>query len=160
MIRYIIGIDPGFTGAIACLDLTSMDVIVHDIPVLKDKQGRAIVNSAELVEILVPPAGTEKQVQAVLEKVHAMPKQGVSSTFRFGQCYGSLQTALAAHRIPVHDITPPTWKKYFGLSNDKGVSRGLAIQRFPRQADQFKRIKDDGRAEAALLALYGKEKCI
>jgi len=66
--------------------------------------------------------------------------------------------ALAAHRIPVQYVTPSIWKKHFGLSKEKGVSRGFAIQRFPEHAESFQRVKDDGRAEAALIALYGKDK--
>jgi crossover junction endodeoxyribonuclease RuvC len=65
--------------------------------------------------------------------------------------------ALAAHQVPVQYVTPAKWKKYFGLSKNKGSSRGLAIQRFPQVSDKFSRVKDDGRAEAALIALYGKE---
>lgn len=97
---------------------------------------------------------------AVLEQVHAMPKQGVSSTFRFGQCYGALQMAVVGHGYEVHDVTPQKWKKHFGLSNDKGVSRSVASQRFPQCAELFKRVKDDGRAEAALMALYGAEELL
>lgn len=155
---FIVGIDPGNTGAIACLDLKTCDVTVLDMPTYKGKSGKVVVNPMELLEILEPPSSEPGSVMAVLEHVWSRPKEGVSSAFRFGQNYGSLQTALAAHKYPVHDVTPPVWKKHFGLNSEKGVSRGLAIQRFPRQADLFKRVKDDGRAEAALIALYGKEK--
>lgn len=158
--RYIIGIDPGLSGAISVLDLQTLDVTIADMPTLKGKSGKTITNTAELLELLVPPAGTQGQVMAVLEQVWARPKEGVSSAFRFGQNYGSIQAALMAHKYPVHDVTPPKWKKHFGLSSEKGISRGLAIQRFPRQAAMFKRVKDDGRAEAALIALYGKEKLL
>jgi len=78
--------------------------------------------------------------------------------FRFGQGYGAIQMALAGHKIPTRLVTPSKWKSHFGLSRDKGVSRGLAMQRFPEQAQMFSRVKDDGRAEAALIALYGQEK--
>jgi len=93
---------------------------------------------------------------AIIEQVAAMRGQGVTSMFRFGQSYGATQMAVAAHKIPMQFVTPAKWKSYLGLSRDKGVSRSLASQRFPKQADLFKRVKDDGRAEAALLALYGK----
>jgi len=82
----------------------------------------------------------------------------VSSMFRFGQGYGAIQMALAGHKIPTRLVTPAKWKSHFGLSRDKGVSRGLAMQRFPEQSQMFSRVKDDGRAEAALIALYGQEK--
>lgn len=158
--RFIIGIDPGQTGAIAILDLQTLDVTVEDMPTYKGKSGKVLTNSAALLEILKPPTELNGQVMAVLEQVWARQGEGVSSAFRFGQGYGSLQTALAAHKLITHDVTPQKWKKYFGLNSDKGVSRGLAIQRFPNQADLFKRVKDDGRAEAALIALYGKEKLL
>lgn len=158
MLKYIVGIDPGNSGAIACLDLSTHDIIVCDMPTYKGKSGKTVVNSMELLEMLEPPSGDPGSVFAVLEQVWSRPKEGVSSAFRFGQNYGSCQTALAAHKYDVRDVTPPVWKRHFGLTSDKGVSRGLAIQRFPRQADLFKRVKDDGRAEAALIALYGKEK--
>ena len=77
--------------------------------------------------------------------------------FRFGETYGATQMAVAAHKVPIQYVTPAKWKGHFRLNRDKGVSRGLATQRFPDCADLFKRVKDDGRAEAALIALYGKE---
>lgn len=158
-LRYMIGIDPGLTGAIACLDLGTGDVYLADMPIYKGKNGKTVTNSAELAGIFrdiherAPGA-----VSAFLEQVWSRPKEGVSSAFRFGQNYGSLQTALAAFQIPVHDVTPPVWKKHFGLSKEKDSSRGLATQFFPRQYDQFKLVKHHGRAEAALIALYGQRK--
>lgn len=77
--------------------------------------------------------------------------------FRFGQTYGALQMALAGHGYETHYVTPNTWKKHFKLSRDKGVSRGLAMRRFPDVASMFSRVMDDGRAEAALIALHAFE---
>jgi crossover junction endodeoxyribonuclease RuvC len=77
--------------------------------------------------------------------------------FRFGETYGATQMAVAAHAMPIHYVTPAKWKGHFKLSRDKGVSRSVAIQRFPKNAADFSRVKDDGRAEAALIALYGSE---
>jgi crossover junction endodeoxyribonuclease RuvC len=65
--------------------------------------------------------------------------------------------ALAIYQIPHQLVTAAKWKKYFNLSQDKGISRRLASERFPHDAEQFSRVKDDGRAEAALLALYAAE---
>jgi crossover junction endodeoxyribonuclease RuvC len=75
--------------------------------------------------------------------------------FRFGQQLGALEMAVAAKGHELRWVTPAKWKAHFGLVADKGVARGLAIQRFPQHAKLFARAKDDGRAEAALIALYG-----
>lgn len=155
MERFFIGVDPGFTGAVACYCPEARTLIVEDMPVIKDpSSGRPIVNHPVLYAMLRP---TIQNVSAMVEKVHAMPNQSAQSGFRFGEGFGALQMALFAHEIPTHFVSPAAWKKYFRLSKDKGASRGLATQRFPANADQFKRVKDDGRAEAALIALYAAE---
>lgn len=77
--------------------------------------------------------------------------------FRFGQQVGAIEMAAAAHGHELRYVTPSTWKAHFGLSADKGVARGYAMKRFPALADQLSRVKDDGRAEALLIALYGLE---
>lgn len=153
---YVIGIDPGFTGALAVLDATAGTLVsVVDMPVQMNKKGKQELNLHRLFELLTPPADT--QVTAVLEFVAARPGQGAPATFRFGQGYGAIEMALAGHKIPVQYVTPAKWKRHFALSKDKGVSRGFATQRFPDWAPEFARVKDDGRAEATLIALYGKE---
>jgi crossover junction endodeoxyribonuclease RuvC len=149
-----IGIDPGFSGAIAFYAPKENIVSVYDMPVYQNAKGKTEINLYELHEILEPE--TDEPHMAIIEQVAAMRGQGVTSMFRFGQSYGATQMAVAAHKIPMQFVTPAKWKSYLGLSRDKGVSRSLATQRFPKQADLFKRVKDDGRAEAALLALYGK----
>lgn len=153
---YVIGIDPGFSGALAVLDsMTGTIVSVMDMPVQKNKKGKLELNLHMLFDLLTPPENT--QVKAVLEFVAARPGQGAPATFRFGQGYGAVEMALAGHKIPVQYVTPAKWKKHFGLTKDKGVSRGFATQRFPDHAEAFQRVKDDGRAEACLIALYGSE---
>lgn len=155
---FIIGIDPGFTGALAVIDAAAGTLVsVVDMPVYKNPKGRQELNHSLLFSLLDP--GTE-QVKAVLEQVAARPGQGAPATFRFGQGYGAIEMALAAHSIPVQYVTPAKWKQHFKLSKDKGVSRSLATQRFPSHAHQFAQVKDDGRAEASLIALYGKEKLL
>lgn len=149
-----IGIDPGFSGAIAFYAPKENIVSIYDMPVYQNAKGKTEINLYELHDILAPE--TDEPHMAIIEQVAAMRGQGVTSMFRFGQSYGVTQMAVAAHKIPMQFVTPAKWKSYLGLSRDKGVSRSLASQRFPKQADLFKRVKDDGRAEAALLALYGK----
>lgn len=151
----IVGIDPGFTGAIALLDPGSWTLEIHDMPVLSTTKGKTLLNYTELCNLLAPN-DAERSI-AILEKVSAMPGQGVSSMFRFGQCLGALQMAIAGHGYEVFEPTASIWKKHFGLSKDKDASRGLAIQRFPGSSGAFTRKKDADRAEAALMALYGLE---
>lgn len=150
-----LGIDPGFSGAIASLDSVSGSLNVIDMPILSSTKGKTEMDHIRLFDALSVPAGTS--VECLLEFVASRPGQSAPATFRFGQGYGAIEMALAANRIPIRYITPSKWKKYFGLSSDKGASRGLATKRFPTKADLFTRVKDDGRAEAALIALYALE---
>jgi crossover junction endodeoxyribonuclease RuvC len=94
---------------------------------------------------------------AVIERVAAMPRQGVSSTFKFGTAYGIIQGVIATLEIPVHFVAPGRWKKHFGLTADKEQSRARALQLWPARSDLFGRKKDHGRAESALLARYFAE---
>ena len=147
----IIGVDPGFSGAIAALgdNFASLD----DMPTVPNAKGKTELNHAALFALM-------DYVDAAtvwLEKVGARPGQGVSSMFRFGQQVGAIEMAVAASGHELRYVTPAVWKSYFGLSADKGVARGYAMKRFPALADQLTRVKDDGRAEALLIALYGKE---
>jgi|TARA_R110000772_G_scaffold255854_1_gene372173 crossover junction endodeoxyribonuclease RuvC len=154
----IYGVDPGFTGAVSIYDTELNSLIVHDIPVIKSPKGKTLINLPKLLSIL--GNGQNRLSLAAVELVSAMPNQGVSSTFRFGQGFGQLEMALVASALPLKYVRPQQWKKYFGLTKDKNQSRELAMERFPNNADLFKRKKDDGRAEAALIALYAKEKLI
>ena len=128
------------------------------MPVMQNPKGKAIINSHSLLDVLKNE--TDENCMCLIEQVSAMPGQGVSSMFRFGEGYGMLHMACAANKLPTQFVTPAKWKGYFGLSRDKGVSRGLAMQRFPEYAALFSRVKDDGRAEAALIALYAAENMV
>ena len=151
----LVGIDPGYKGAIALLDPRVMSLTVYDMPVGKTPTGKEELDLRAMGHILNP--GAYERYVAVLEKVHAMPKQGISSAFRFGEGYGAVRMAIIGHGYEDRYVTPQAWKKHFRLCADKGVSRSYAATRFPDYADLFKRVKDDGRAEAALIALYGAE---
>lgn len=155
----IAGIDPGFTGAIALLDLGSAALTIRDMPTAPSTKGRVELDLYQLGLALKPELDDHDSEAciAVLEQVAARPGQGAPATFRFGQGYGAIEMALVGHGWERNYVTPTTWKKHFKLSKDKGASRALACQRFPQHADLFARVKDDGRAEAALLALYGRE---
>lgn len=94
---------------------------------------------------------------AMIEGVSAMPKQGVSSTFKFGRGFGIVIGVIAALKIPHQFVAPGTWKKHFRLDSDKERSRSLAIRTWPARALDFERVKDGNRAEAALIARYAAD---
>jgi Holliday junction resolvasome RuvABC endonuclease subunit len=143
--RPVLGVDPGLVGGLALLYEDYVHAI--DIPVV---DGEVDVDAIVLVLRNVRPR------LAVIEAVHSMPKQGVSSSFKFGQAYGALRGAVAACGIPHRLVTPQKWKKHFGLGPDKEKARALAIQTWPG-VGCFSRKRDKDRAEAALLALYGEQ---
>tara|TARA_Y100001963_G_scaffold156936_1_gene251782 strand:- start:1232 stop:1684 length:453 start_codon:yes stop_codon:yes gene_type:complete len=148
----IIGIDPGFSGAIALYDPATNWLEIHDMPVVKTPKGKMELMHSAVLDIL-----KEDNATVWMEQVAARAGQGVSSMFRFGQGYGALQMAVTANQHVLRYVPPSKWKAYFGIGSDKDVSRGLAQTRFPKCADKFARKKDDGRAEASLIALYGSE---
>ncbi len=141
-----LGIDPGIAGGIAFLFPADGDLLVYDIPTVGGE-----VDIDTLAGILVTHG---KIGMATIERAQAMPKQGVSSTFKYGVAYGSLRAAVTMCRIPYQLVSPRIWKKHFGLDSDKEKARALAIRLWPGR-DLFSRKKDHGRAEAALIALYG-----
>ncbi|MGV7034876.1 hypothetical protein [Methylobacterium symbioticum] len=146
--RVILGVDPGASGAIAIYrpDRPS-EIEVHDAPVV-DKQ----LDIPELARLIRSSGATE----AIVERVSAMPKQGVSSTFKFGMAYGAVLAAVSVLGLPLRQETPGRWKKHFRLSSDKEKARALAIHTWPGSPD-FRLVKHHGRAEAALLALFAAE---
>lgn len=151
----VFGIDPGFSGAIAEYWPAEHRLYVHDMPTVPSQKGKAELNCHAVLDLLTTDGSLPVQVWC--EKVGARPGQGVSSMFRFGQQLGALEMAVAANQHQLRWITPSKWKAHFGLSADKGAARKVAMERFPAVASQFARVKDDGRAEAALIALYGAE---
>ena len=170
--RMIIGIDPGFSGAIATLNSTNgygspklktelCDLTVWDMPLIQIN-GRPQVDAKQFAHKLRYMTKIHKvSIQfAAVEDVHAMPEQGVVSTFRFGYNAGILLGVLQALNIKVLRIKPNVWKPALGLSRDKNDSLKLARKLFPRYSKKyFTRKKDDGRAEAALLAHFARECC-
>ncbi len=153
--RLTIGVDPGLSGAIAILaDGIFVDVI--DMPTAgRGKAARQVVNCAALAAALREhlAAHPGASVMAAVELVGSMPKQGLSSTFRFGESCGAVAGVLAALRIPVVRPAPQTWKRMFGLiGSEKDASRGVAIDRFPDAP--LARKRDHGRADALLLASW------
>ena len=151
-----LGIDPGITGAISIFNDGHFRC-VHDMPVMQMGKTRQI-NSAALAGIVIDESklksDSPNDVVAYLEKVNAMPGQGVTSMFNFGMGYGAIQGVLAAHHIPYKLVTPQKWKKYYNLTGkDKDCARTLAIQQFPKAELNLK--KHIGRADAILIGQYG-----
>lgn len=149
----ILGVDPGKSGAIAGLSLNGRLIGVDDMPVVGPIISPVLLD--QLVHNYVDPLSTaDHPGTAVIEDVHAMPKQGVSSVFSFGRALGVVEGVVAGNDFAVQYVSPAKWKRQLGLTNDKGISRRRAIELWPERADWFKRVKDDGRAEAALIAYW------
>ena len=151
----ILGIDPGLSGACALYGLSSLSVF--DAPTtereVNGKRKRQLDETALATYINVHQPFIRL---AILEKVGAMPGQGVTSSFNFGLTYGAIRGILAACGVPFQTVSPQVWKRHFGLlGQPKDASRAEASRRLPGYANLWPLKKHDGRAEAALLALYG-----
>jgi hypothetical protein len=144
-VDWVIGVDPGLSGAVAILNAVGEVFDVYDMPSVDGN-----VSGRLLADLLPLP----EKSWAIVEKVASMPKQGVASTFKFGRSAGVVDGVLAALEIPTEYVVPGKWKRDMGLSSDKEHSRLRAIQLWPRAASKFARKKDDGRAEACLLARW------
>jgi crossover junction endodeoxyribonuclease RuvC len=151
-------VDPGAGGALAFLDTDLNALAVHDMPTAAittvTRTLRRQVSEAWLVDII---RGHHPVDCAWIERVHALPKQGVTSSFNFGLSYGMIRGVLSGLAVPFQLVTPNEWKKHFRLSASKSEARLIASRLFPHNAGFFTRVKDDGRAEAALLALFGAQ---
>jgi len=150
-----IGIDPGLTGAIGRLNNGRFESVL-DIPtVAKGSRGsvKREVDSAGVAHMLRSAShGSGEFVAVVLERVNAMPGQGVSSVFSLGDSFGSLRAVVAVLGIELHYVSPVTWKKHFKLTSDKEASRALAVRLFPEAPLNLKKHAD--RAEALLIARW------
>lgn len=152
----ILGIDPGASGGIAFFSMQRGLLSIFDMPTVEVKRGgknKREVSAAMLNAII----GARDIDVAFVEKVGAMPGQGVSSMFQFGRSVGMIEGVLAALEIPTNYVTPQSWQKAVGARGGKDASRARAAELFPAYAANFSRKKDDGRADAALIAWYGAQ---
>ena len=153
----IIGIDPGISGSICLLDDGKI-IEVLEMPTMTDgKKNKRQVNGSQIYnEISKRIKQTNKQnIRVVIEQVSAMPGQGVTSMFNFGQSFGVLKGLFAAMGLPVYFIRPAKWKKYFNLINsEKDASRTRAIEIFPYFSSQLSKKKDSNKADAILIASF------
>ena len=153
--RYYLGIDPGISGALAVLDENEDIVQIFDMPTLEvitGKSKKQRVNPQSIVSEL--KLFKDQRIEALIEQVHAMPNQGVTSMFSFGRSLGILEGVLAGLDIPYNLVTAAVWKKRMQVNSSKDGARELAMRSWSSKSELFKRKKDDGRAEAALIALY------
>lgn len=149
----ICGIDPGCHGAIAFLNDDGSLHSVHDMPAVEVRVGktkRTRVASQALALLIAE----HKPDYALIEEVGGMTGQSASAAFTFGRACGIPEGVLAAAAVPFQYVTPQAWKKAIGLGSDKGLARQEAMRLFPANAALFARVKDDGRAEASLLARH------
>jgi len=151
----IIGIDPGISGAISIIEHKKI-LEVYDTPTMIDgKKNKRQINSAQVTNIIKERLNKEKDVVVVVEQVNAMPGQGVTSMFNFGQSFGVIKGICAALGLPIYFVRPTKWKKHFNLiKTNKDASRTKVIEAYPEISSKLHRKKDSNRADAILIALY------
>jgi crossover junction endodeoxyribonuclease RuvC len=151
----IIGIDPGISGAISVIENKKI-LEVYDTPtMIEGKKNKRQINGAQVTNIIKERLNGGKEVIVVVEHVNAMPGQGVTSMFNFGQSFGVIKGICAALSLPIYFIRPTKWKKHFNLiKTNKDASRTKVIEAYPEIASKLHRKKDSNRADAILIALY------
>ena len=153
----ILAVDPGASGALAFLDLAAGKLEILDMPTVEVKRGAK--NKTEISpQMLAALIRGRAPLVAVLERVGAMPGQGTASMFQFGRGVGMLEGTLAALQIPTEYVAPLVWQKAVGSRDGKDGNRQRAVELFPAYAGLFARKKDNGRADAALMAYWRAQK--
>ena len=156
----IIGIDPGISGSI-CFFKKGKILDVIEMPTMTDgKKNKKQVNGSQIYnEISKRVENINKQdIRVIIEQVSAMPGQGVTSMFNFGQSFGILKGICSAMQLPMFFVRPAKWKKYFNLINsEKDASRTKAIEIFPYFSSQLSKKKDSNKADAILIASFHYE---
>jgi len=153
----IFGIDPGVSGAISILENKKI-VGIFDMPTMIDgKKNKKQVNGAQVTNIIKQKLNIHKNedVIVVVEHVNAMPGQGVTSMFNFGQSFGVIKGICSALSLPIYFVRPTKWKKHFNLiKTNKDASRTKVIEVYPEISGEISRKKDSNRADAILIARY------
>lgn len=150
---FVIGIDPGARGAVAILERGGKLVHVFEMPAVEIMSGGKLKRrvSPEMLASELRLYADQGAV-AVVEQVGAMPGQGVTSMFAFGESFGLVKGVLAGLGVVTSTVTPSKWKKALNVNAGKDGSRAKAAQLWPSQAHEFKRVKDDGKSDSALIA--------
>jgi crossover junction endodeoxyribonuclease RuvC len=154
----ILAIDPGLSGAVAVYWPATGAVHVHDMPTVNAGKGKSSKRCIDVQGLALLVAGIVADgdiTHAFLELVGVRPLEGVVGAFTFGEGVGVIRGILAANLIPVTRVTPAVWKKALGVPAAKDGARARASELLPRHAGMWTRVKDDGRAEAAMLGVYG-----
>ena len=153
----IIGIDPGISGSI-CFFKDGKILEVIEMPTMTDgKKNKKQLNGAQIFnEIKKRIINNElRDIRVIIEQVSAMPGQGVTSMFNFGQSFGILKGICSAMQLSMYFVRPAKWKKYFNLLNsEKDASRTKAIEIFPYFSSQLSKKKDANKADAILIASF------
>ena len=153
----IIGIDPGISGSI-CFFQDGKIIDVVEMPTMTEgKKNKKQVNGSQIFNEISDRIRKldKKDTRVIIEQVSAMPGQGVTSMFNFGQSFGILKGICSAMQLPMYFVRPAKWKKYFNLINsEKDASRTRAIEVFPYFSGQLSRKKDSNKADAILIASF------
>ena len=154
---FIIGIDPGISGSI-CFFKDGKIIDVLEMPTMSEgKKSKKQVNGSQVFNEISEKIKKldKKEIKVVIEQVSAMPGQGVTSMFNFGQSFGILKGICSAMQLSMYFVRPAKWKKYFNLINsEKDASRTKAIEIFPYFSSQLSRKKDSNKADAILIASF------
>ena len=153
----VIGIDPGISGSI-CFFQDGKIIDVVEMPTMTDgKKNKKQVNGSQIFNEISERIKKidKKDIRVIIEQVSAMPGQGVTSMFNFGQSFGILKGICSAMQLPMYFVRPAKWKKYFSLINsEKDASRTKAIEIFPYFSLNLSRKKDSNKADAILIASF------
>ena len=151
----IIGIDPGISGAIAVMHGKKV-INMYDMPVMAEgKKNKRQLNSSQLVNIIKENINENEETIVVVEQVNAMPGQGVTSMFNFGQTFGAIKGVCAALKLPIFFVRPSKWKKHFELINSsKDASRTKVIEMYPTLSAQLTKKRDVNKSDAVLIAKF------
>ena len=153
----VIGIDPGISGSICFFQDGKINDVVEMPTMTEGKKNKKQVNGSQIYNEISDRIKKidKKNIKVVIEQVSAMPGQGVTSMFNFGQSFGILKGICAAMQLPMYFVRPAKWKKYFNLINsEKDASRTKAIEIFPYFSSQLSRKKDSNKADAILIASF------
>ena len=153
----IIGIDPGISGSICFFQDGVIQDVIEMPTMIEGKKNKKQVNGSQIFNEIKERVKKidNKDIKVVIEQVSAMPGQGVTSMFNFGQSFGILKGICSSMQLPMYFVRPAKWKKYFNLINSqKDASRTKAIQIFPYFSSQLSRKKDSNKADAILIASF------